>query len=64
MIADQEARVSLAWHTEALARERLLKPLRHYLSSGRSTNRESDLLAAMKRAKRGGAKLSIFKLER
>jgi len=55
-----------AWHGEAFAREKRLKPLGKYMASGQPKRQQgaSEMLAAMRELNARGAPMTIRKVER
>lgn len=57
-----EQGLSLAWHVEAFARQKRLKPLEKYLRPASRRPTGGDMLATFKAFKKQGAAMTIKKL--
>lgn len=57
--------LSQAWHTEAFAREKRLKPLGKYLSASKPKNPQdsAEMLAALRELQARGAPMTIIRKE-
>jgi hypothetical protein len=57
--------IGQAWHTEAFAREKRLKPLAKYLSASqpRSAQGSAEMLATLREIQARGAVMNIRKVE-
>lgn len=58
-----EGDIALAWHTEAFAREKRLKPLAKYLSAtkGKPAQGPAEMLATLRELKARGVAMKIRK---
>jgi hypothetical protein len=54
----------MAWHVEAFAREKRLKPLKQYLSKPDVDQRATNLLGALRGMKRKGIPMTIERIHR
>ena len=61
LAAERQAEMALfqAWHGEAFAREKRLKPLSKYIKSGARKQSPEELLAAFRDFQARGAKMEI-----
>ncbi len=61
-----EASLAQAWHTEAFAREKRLKPLAKYLSSNKAKPAQgpTEMLATLREIQSRGAPMTIRKVAR